>query len=260
MSKTSYIVTETSSANATFSIGASCTGVLYTGLKTFTDADVGSYPAGTVKVSATCFYNSGVYAVSQNCPAYEVETAPKPSLTCELDKTAYSPGNTPVPNSIVTSNGATCGTPSFSGVKTFTYLEAGSYPAGTIKASVSCSYKSVSLPVATQNCPAFTVEDVCTDFTSSVSSVFCPAGNVVNWNGNTTYNFPSAEAICLIIPKSSLQVVDCGSRQCQVNGGDYFTGQRQNFKGWPDGECGYIYINVSAGTTASGWFGYINVF
>jgi len=160
MSKSIYITGERPSASSTGLNTADCIGLSFSGLKAsaFTDADAGSYPAGTVKVSATCVYDSKVVDVSQDCPAFTVEAAPKPTLTCELGKSKYLAQETAAATSVVTSNGATCDEPTISGSKTFTDADVGSKPAGTIKASVSCSYRSVSLPVVSQDCPAFTVE------------------------------------------------------------------------------------------------------
>jgi hypothetical protein len=257
MNKNSYIVGETATASATFSNGANCTSIAYTGLKTFNYEDIGLKPSGTVKVSAVCLYNSQVYQVSENCPAFEVEDTPKPSLTCGLDKTEYSVGDMPNASSVVTPNGATCGTPSITGRKTFTIADEGSYPAGTIKASVSCTYKSVALPVATQNCPAFTVKSGCPDY----SSYFCSTSNVVVWNptrdneGYDEYRLPTNE-ICLKIPRS-LTKLNCDVHSCSINGGEYFIRNSDengytSIEKFPNDECGYVYIDLKR-ATSGGW-------
>jgi len=239
MSKTSYIVGETSTANVVFSNGASCTNIEYTGLKKFDYADIGSKPAGTVKVSYLCLYKSQIYEEQQNCPAFEVEDSPKPSITCELDKTSYSVGETPNVTSVVTSNGANCGSPNITGAKTFTRTDEGSYTAGTIKASVSCTYKSVSLPVATQNCPAFAVKSDCLD----LSSTFCSTKNVVVMNLSGYYHLPE-EAICIKIPRSVKLSLDSRTSSSIKANNNPINGQQ--IEKFPDDECGYVYVNVDA--------------
>jgi len=246
INKTSYIVGETSTANIAVSCGANCTNIKYEGLKKFDYADIGSKPAGTVNVSAICLYNSQVYEVSENCPAFEVEDTPKPSITCELDKTSYSAGETTIVNSVVTSDGATCGSPNITGTKTFAHTDEGSYPAGTIKASVSCTYKSVSLPVATQNCPAFTVKSDCVD----LSSTFCSTKNVVVMNLSGYYHLPE-EAICIKIPRSLKLRLDSRTTSSIKANNNPIDGQQ--IEKFPNDDCGYVYVNVDAFTPSGSY-------
>ncbi|GBU25103.1 hypothetical protein R83H12_01742 [Fibrobacteria bacterium R8-3-H12] len=246
MSKSSYVVGETIVANTTFS-GAECTGVTYTGLKRLTDVDIGLHPSGSVKVSASCLYNSQMHSISQDCSDFKVVRAdePQPILTCELDKTSYSAGDRPVVRSVVTPNGATCGTPSILGVRTFTMADGGDRPAGTIKASVTCQ----SMPIVTQDCPAFTVQTGCAD----LSKDFCYTTNVVFLDtGNDPYHydngFQTNNAICLKITKSYIRNVQCDSRHCRINGGEFFTGTNSGtFEKIPNDECGVIYLDVLSG-------------
>jgi len=260
MSKSLYIVGETTAATTTFSSGANCAGITYTGLKTLTNEDIGSKPAGTVKVSVSCLYNSQMNLISQDCSAYEVEGMDgTPSLTCELDKTSYSVGDKPNPTSVVKPNGSTCGTPSFTGIKTFAAIDQGENPAGTIKASVSCTYKSASLPIVTQNCPAFTVQSSCPD----LSEYFCSTTNVVFLDpGSSVYYgkvFNSIDAICLKITKSPIREIDCSKRQCRVNAGEFFTDEKSGtFEKFPNDECGVVYLDVKRGDDPY-YFGFLGL-
>jgi len=260
MSKSVYIVGETASANITFS-DPSCANLNYTGLKTFSTEDIGFHPAGTVKASANCLCDSQLCKISKDCSAFEVKDSPKPSVTCELNKTQYSIGETPNVTSVVNPDGATCGTSNITGVKTFTSADEGSKPAGTIKASVSCTYNSANLPVATQNCPAFTVTSGCADY----SSEFCTTTNVYNWNppSNSYSSFsPNGgggglpqEAMCVKIPKSIK--VRCQQRLCKANNieiGGTSSPEFQLIGKFPNNDCGYVYINIES-STVQGWYG-----
>jgi len=264
MSKSVYIVGETASANITFS-DPSCANLNYTGLKTFSTEDIGFHPAGTVKASANCLCDSQLCKISKDCSAFEVKSSPKPSVTCELDKTKYSYGETPRVTSVVNPDGATCGASNITGVKAFTAADEGSKPAGTIKASVSCTYNSANLPVATQNCPAFTVVSGCADY----SSEFCTTTNVYSWNPSNNYSSFSPnggggggglpqEAMCVKIPRSIN--VRCQQRLCKANGiieigsADGNTLPYQLIEKFPNDECGYVYINIER-STAQGWYG-----